>query len=381
MEKRSQMTTKKIGIIGGGQLAWMMAAEAKQLDLEVFIQTPSINDPAVNLAANYILAKIDDAIATKELAKLCDVITFENEFIDLEELKKLAASGVIFHPSLASLSPLLDKYEQRCYCQQHGLPTPQFTDITLTENLTPPFGFPAVLKARRFGYDGYGTFILKDRQELEDICKRFQGVEMLIEEFIHFERELAVIGARSLTGEIKIYPVVETKQKDRVCRWTIAPANITETVNLEAESIVRQLLQKLEYVGVFGVELFLTKEGKILVNEIAPRTHNSGHYTLNGCQTSQFAQQLLAVAGLPLGSTAFVAEGAVMVNLLGYENSVSDYGEKRNKLAVIDNASVFWYGKNEARIGRKLGHVTVLLQEGKLDKAWEIIETIEAIWY
>jgi 5-(carboxyamino)imidazole ribonucleotide synthase len=375
------MTTKKIGIIGGGQLAWMMAAEAKKIDLEVFIQTPSINDPAVSLSADYILAKIDDAIATEKLANLCDVITFENEFINLEKLEKLAASGVVFYPSLASLSPLLDKYEQRCYFQQHGLPTPQFTSVNLTEKSTPPFGFPTVLKARRFGYDGYGTFILENQQELEDICKRFQGAEMLIEEFVPFERELAVIGARSLNGAIKIYPVVETKQKDRVCRWTIAPANISEAVTLEAELIVRQLLEKLEYVGVFGVELFLTKAGKLLVNEIAPRTHNSGHYTLNGCQTSQFAQQLLAVAGLPLGSTDFVAEGAVMVNLLGYESSVNDYAEKRNQLAAIDNASVFWYGKNEARIGRKLGHVTVLLQEGELDKAREIIETIEAIWY
>ncbi len=375
------MMTKKIGIIGGGQLAWMIAAEAKNLALEVFIQTPSINDPAVGLSTDYILAKIDDAIATKKLAKLCDVITFENEFIDLEELEKLAASGVIFYPSLKALSPLLDKYEQRRYFQQHGLPTPQFTSVTLTEKLTPPFGFPAVLKARRFGYDGYGTFILENQQELEDICKRFQGAEMLIEKFVPFERELAIIGARSLTGEIKIYPVVETKQKNRVCRWTIAPANISETITLEAESIVRQLLEKLEYVGVFGVELFLTKAEEILVNEIAPRTHNSGHYTLNGCQTSQFAQQLLAVTGLPLGSTAFVAEGAIMVNLLGYENSVSDYAEKRNKLAAIDNASVFWYGKNEARIGRKLGHVTVLLKKGELDKARETIEMIEAIWY
>jgi 5-(carboxyamino)imidazole ribonucleotide synthase len=375
------MNATKIGVIGGGQLAWMMAIEAKKMGLEIFVQTPSKKDPAVSLATDYIIAKIDDAIATQKLARLCDLITFENEFVNLEELKKLAASGVIFHPSLTALSPLLDKYEQRCYFQNIGLPTPLFTNIILTENFTPPFGFPIVLKARRFGYDGYGTFIIKSERELEDICKRFRGAEMLIEEFVPFERELAVIGARSLKGEIKIYPVVESKQKEQVCRWTIAPANISKSISLEIESIVRCLLEKLEFIGVFGVELFLTATGKVLINEIAPRTHNSGHYTLNGCKTSQFAQQLLAVSGLPLGSTDFVAEGAIMVNLLGYENSVGDYREKREKLATTAETFVVWYGKSESRVGRKLGHVTVLLREGKLDKARNIIETIEAIWY
>jgi 5-(carboxyamino)imidazole ribonucleotide synthase len=375
------MKAKKIGVIGGGQLAWMMAIEAQKTGLKIFVQTPSKTDPAVSLATDCILAKIDDAIATQKLSQLCDLITFENEFVNLEELKKLAALGVTFHPSLTALSPLLDKYEQRCYCQNIGLPTPQFTNAILTENFIPPFGFPVVLKARRFGYDGYGTFILKSQRELEDICQRFQGVEMLIEEFVPFERELAVIGARSLNGEVKIYPVVESKQKEQVCRWTIAPANIDRSITLEIESIVRRLLEELEFVGVFGVELFLTTSGKVLVNEIAPRTHNSGHYTLNGCKTSQFTQQLLAVSGLSLGSTDFVARGAIMVNLLGYENSVSDYREKRDKLATIADTFVVWYSKSESRVGRKLGHVTVLLQEGELDRARNIIETIEAIWY
>jgi 5-(carboxyamino)imidazole ribonucleotide synthase len=375
------VNVQKIGVIGGGQLAWMMASEAKKMGLEIFVQTPSKNDPAVDLATNCILGKIDDAAATERLAELCDVITFENEFIDLKELEKLATAGVIFRPSLSALSPLLDKYEQRCYFQQIGLPAPQFTNIVLTESFTPPYGFPVVLKARRFGYDGYGTFILKNQQELDDICSRFRGTEMLVEEFVPFEKELAVIGARSLNGEIKIYPVVESKQKDRVCRWTIAPAPINDSISLKIASIVRKLLENLDFVGVFGVELFLTETGKISINEIAPRTHNSGHYTLNGCKTSQFAQQLLAVSGLPLGSTAFVSGGAVMVNLLGYENSVGDYIEKRDKIAAIEGAFVFWYGKKESRVGRKLGHATVLLREGELDRAKEIIETIEAIWY
>jgi 5-(carboxyamino)imidazole ribonucleotide synthase len=375
------MNATKIGVIGGGQLAWMMAVEAKKMGIEIFLQTPSKNEPAVSLADDYIIAKIDDAIATQKLSQFCNFITFENEFINLEELKKLAASGVIFYPSLTALSPLLDKYKQRFYFQNLGLPTPQFTNAILTINLTPPFGFPVVLKARRFGYDGYGTFIIKSERELEDICKRFRGAEMLIEEFVPFERELAVIGARSLKGEIKIYPVVESKQQEQVCRWTIAPANISKSISLEIESIVRRLLEELEFVGVFGVELFLTAAGKVLINEIAPRTHNSGHYTLNGCKTSQFAQQLLAVSGLPLGSTDFVAEGAIMVNLLGYENSTSDYKEKREKLATTADTFVVWYGKSESRVGRKLGHVTVLLREGKLDKARDIIETIEAAWY
>jgi len=244
------------------------------------------------------------------------------------------------------------------------------------------------LKARRHGYDGQGTFIIKDidtlKQKIEsvhtksDISQSF----FLLEEFIPFERELAIIAARSVSGEVITYPIVETQQEEQVCRRVIAPAQIAPELAARIEEIAHTLLNSLEAVGVFGIELFLTDDGKVLVNEIAPRTHNSGHFTLDACETSQFEQHLRAVCGLPLGNTALVCPCAVMVNLLGYEDSHSDYMTKRQQLQQIPQAHVYWYGKAESRPGRKLGHVTVLLyntQDANLVSA--IAHNIESIWY
>ncbi|AFZ34829.1 5-(carboxyamino)imidazole ribonucleotide synthase [Stanieria cyanosphaera PCC 7437] len=371
------MKCKRVGVIGGGQLAWMMAEEAQALGIELIVQTPNQDDPAVSRATEVIFASIDDAEATAKLATRCDVITFENEFIDLEALQVVAQQGVSFCPSLTALSPLLDKYEQRSYLQQIGLPVPQFSAI----NVNSFYGFPVVLKARRHGYDGQGTFILKDNQALTEICQRLPTSEMLMEEYIPFSKELAVMAARNASGEVVTYPVVETYQQDQVCRWVIAPGDVSEEVQQQVKAIATTLLTKLEVVGIFGIELFLTTDGKVLVNEVAPRTHNSGHYTLDACDTSQFKMQLQAVTGLPLGSPQLKSAGAVMVNLLGYEYSENDYLNIRNELAAIPNSYIHWYGKNQSRPGRKLGHVTVLLQKEELFQAKQIAEKIESIWY
>jgi 5-(carboxyamino)imidazole ribonucleotide synthase len=189
------------------------------------------------------------------------------------------------------------------------------------------------------------------------------------------------MAARSVTGKVVVYPVVETYQKNQVCHWVIAPANVSTEVQQQVKAIARTLLTKLQVVGIFGIELFLTSDNTVLVNEIAPRTHNSGHYTLDACNTSQFAMQLQAVAGLPLGLADLKSAGAVMVNLLGYEYTESDYSEKRAQLAAIPQAYVHWYGKTESRPGRKLGHVTVLLSSEELKKAQSLVEQIESIWY
>ncbi|BAQ63596.1 5-(carboxyamino)imidazole ribonucleotide synthase [Geminocystis sp. NIES-3709] len=375
--------TKKVGVIGGGQLAWMMAQVAPQEDIHLLVQTPSHNDPAVSLATKTIFAAIDDPQATAQLALDCDVITFENEFVNLLELQKLADQGVCFYPRLSSLSPLLDKYEQRCFLQNQGLPVPNFKAYESLDDFN-SFSFPLVLKARRHGYDGQGTMIVNSSTELKAILAKFDGIPLLIEEFIPFDRELAIIGVRSVTGEIKIYPVVETYQQNQVCRWVIAPTRLTEIQQENINSIVEKLLIALDYVGVLGIELFLTKNGEILVNETAPRTHNSGHYTLDACYTSQFAMQLQAITGKKLGNIELKSSGAVMVNLLGFEVAYSDYQEKRAKIAQM-GAFVHWYGKNESRWGRKLGHATMLLtkntpeeidQQGKL-----IAQQIESIWF
>ncbi|MEC4819009.1 MAG: ATP-grasp domain-containing protein, partial [Scytonema sp. PMC 1069.18] len=203
----------------------------------------------------------------------------------------------------------------------------------------------------------------------------------ILEEYIPFERELAAIAARSVSGEVAIYPIVETQQQEQVCRRVIAPANIPKEVTADVENISRTFLNSLEAVGVFGIELFLTTDGKVLINEVAPRTHNSGHFSLDACETSQFEQHLRAVCGLPLGSTAMICKSAVMINLLGYEHSHSDYITKRQQIEQIPQARVHWYGKNESRPGRKLGHVTVLLDTQDSDRAIAIAHTVESIWY
>ena len=388
---------KRVGVIGGGQLAWMMADAAQKLGVELVVQTPSEHDPAVSIAKETIFAPVDDATATEILANKCDVITFENEFVNLNALSVLAHQGVFFRPRLEALAPLLDKYHQRCYLRDLGLPVPQFFAIDEVKNLKSKIeylGFPAVLKSRRHGYDGQGTFIIHDFATLEqklsyETTTTLNQSLFLLEEFIPFERELAIIAARSVEGEIVTYPVVETQQEQQVCRRVIAPAEITPNQVAEIEAIAHTLLNSLEVVGIFGIELFLGINGKILVNEIAPRTHNSGHFSIDACETSQFEQHLRAVCGLPLGNPALLCAGAVMVNLLGYENSHSDYQSQRQQLAEIPQAHVHWYGKTESRPGRKLGHVTVLLDNQNRESASAytngvgaaIAHTIESIWY
>lgn len=390
---------KRVGVVGGGQLAWMMASAARKLGIELVIQTPNASDPAVAIASETIFASVSDANATAALAEDCDCITFENEFVDLEALSSLEVQGICFRPAIKALSPLLDKYNQRCYLKHLGLPVPNF--ITLEEFRNQELGdnkkqegktqkihpmsltIPLVIKARRHGYDGQGTFIITDLETLQQqlAAAREQPGQFLLEEFVLFERELAVIAARSSSGEVVTYPVVETQQQDQVCRRVLVPADISLDVTKQVEAIAHTLLNSLQAVGVFGIELFLTSEGKILVNEIAPRTHNSGHYTIDACEVSQFEQQLRAVCGLPLGSSALRCACAVMVNLLGYERSQHDYLEKRQQIAQISQAKVHWYGKTISRPGRKLGHVTILLDTTNRQQALALAHQVESIWY
>ncbi|BAZ88259.1 5-(carboxyamino)imidazole ribonucleotide synthase [Dolichospermum compactum] len=373
----------KLGIIGGGQLAWMMKDAANKLGVELIVQTPSANDPAVSIAQHSIFAAVDDAAATEILATKCDIVTFENEFVDIAALSLLEKQGVCFRPTLAALAPLLDKYEQRCYLRDLGLPVPHFLALSgekALESQIEKLEFPVVLKARRHGYDGQGTFIIHDFATLSKIVNQSR-TQFLVEEFVPFTKELAIIAACSVNGDIVIYPAVETHQEEQVCRWVIAPAEITQEQNLEIEAIAHKLLTSLQYVGVCGIELFLTAEGKILINEIAPRTHNSGHFSLDACETSQFELHLRAVCGLPLTNTGLRCASAMMVNLLGYESSHCNYQKQRQQLASIPQATVHWYGKTEARPGRKLGHITVLLDQDPLNQTRDIVHKIESIWY
>lgn len=373
----------KLGIIGGGQLAWMMGDAAKKLGVELIVQTPNQDDPAVSIAQTTVFAAVDDAAATEILASQCDVITFENEFVNLDALSLLEKQGVCFRPRLAALSPLLDKYHQRCYLQDLGLPVPEFFAVEKSEDIQTKIeylGFPIVVKARRHGYDGQGTFIIHDLATFLTVVNQ-NSTQFLVEAFVPFDRELAIIAARSVNGEIVTYPVVETQQEQQVCRRVIAPADITPQQAAEIQAIAHTLLNSLQAVGVFGIELFITADGKILVNEIAPRTHNSGHFSLDACETSQFEQHLRAVCGLPLKDTQLNCTTAIMVNLLGYENSHSNYQNQRQQLAAIPRSHLHWYGKTESRPGRKLGHLTVLLEQQNQHTALDITHKIESIWY
>ena len=376
----------RVGIIGGGQLAWMMGPAAKRLGLELVVQTPGPADPAVAIANETILAPVDDTDATAKLAQRCEVITFENEFIDLQALQALPQSDALFRPRLAALAPLLDKLEQRSYLQSIGIPVPRFMALTpaaqledsgITQGMTLPF--PLVLKARRHGYDGKGTHIVHTLQELQAVAPL--GDQWMAEEFIPFERELAIMAARGIDGSVALYPVVETVQVEQVCRHVVVGQPLPEAIAAQAAAIARQILDRLDVVGVFGIELFLTADGELLVNELAPRTHNSGHYTLDACPTSQFEQQLRAVCGLPLGDTA-PRWSALMVNLLGYETAKSDYRTQQQAIAQIPGAHLYWYGKPQSRPGRKLGHVTLQLAADRpiSPQVKAIREQIDVIW-
>src|SRR5919202_2436121 len=254
------MKIMRVGVIGGGQLAWMMADARQALGIELIIQTPHPTDPAVGIATETIFASIDDATATAELATRCNVITFENEFINLEALMPLAQQGACFRPRLEALAPLLDKYHKRCYLEDIGLPQPGFMTLEgevgneafihaasfgQPMNLT-DLEFPLVIKARRHGYDGQGTFILKDSSSLQEIWKKLGYKPVMLEEFIPFERELAVMAARSVAGDVVVYPVVETQQEEQVCRRVIVPTQISPEIVEEIEAIAQTLLHNLQ---------------------------------------------------------------------------------------------------------------------------------------
>ncbi|KKI99690.1 5-(carboxyamino)imidazole ribonucleotide synthase [Prochlorothrix hollandica] len=387
-QRNQQTAITDIGIIGGGQLAWMMGPAAQKLGLTLHIQTPQATDPAGAIAHHTVLAPVADSHATQRLAQGCQVITFENEFVDLPGLQVLQDQGILFAPRLSALAPLLDKYEQRCYLRQLGLPTPDFValgDVPWNpgEPVPNPLGFPAVLKARRHGYDGRGTTVVQTQGQLDALVNPVGTEPFLLEAYVPFERELAVMIARSPQGEVQPYTIVETQQRQQVCQVVLAPAAVAPDVATTIAQYSKTLMIALDAVGIFGLELFLTPDGQILVNEVAPRTHNSGHYTLDACHTSQFEQQLRAVAGLPLGDPGLTCGGAVMVNLLGFEDGPADYGDRRAALAALPQAHVYWYGKTESRSGRKLGHVTVTCASlEELQQQWRaIVYRIEALWY
>ena len=353
-----------VGILGGGQLARMTAEAASTLGIEVAILEHEANSPAGRIAAREVTGAWTDEAALAALAKDALAVTLENEFVEVSALEWLAAQGVDVFPTARALATVQDKLLQKQHMRVAGVPVPEFAEVADTGDILTAgerWGWPLVLKARRNGYDGYGNATLRGPEDIADACARLGWPErtLLVEAWAPFTRELAVMVARGRDGACVVYPVVETVQQNHICHIVRAPASGDAAMLAQAAAIARQAIETIDGIGVFGVELFELADGSILYNEIAPRPHNSGHYTIEGCLTSQFENHLRAVLGLPLGSAAMVAPAAVMVNLLGRRTGPARADGLADALA-IPGAHVHIYGKLASRIGRKMGHVTAL---------------------
>lgn len=353
-----------VGILGGGQLARMTAEAAARLGAEVAILERESASPAARMAAREVVGGWVDHERLRELAQGALVVTLENEFVDAPSLTWLAEQGVPVFPTGQMLATVQDKLAQKRFMRAAGVPVPAFADVTAPEDIAraaAEWGWPVVLKARRNGYDGYGNATLRSP---DDVPAAFEKLgwperELLVEAWVPFERELAVMVARGRDGECVVYPVVETIQRNHICHVVRAPAQVTPEVAAQAAAIALRAVEAINGIGVFGVELFETSAGEVLYNEIAPRPHNSGHYTIEGCVTSQFENHLRAVLGLPLGSAEMTAPAAVMVNLLGTRNGPAR-AEGLARALAVPGAHVHIYGKLASRLGRKMGHVTAL---------------------
>jgi 5-(carboxyamino)imidazole ribonucleotide synthase len=349
----------RLGIIGGGQLGRMMVNKAKQMGFFVAVLDPTPNSPAGQLADVEITGDFYNPQKLQELIQLSEIATYDIEHIDAPFLKQLAKSGCRIHPAPEILDTIQDKLSQKEIFARHGIPVPPFQGADKIDPLLcSRFGFPAVQKLRFGGYDGRGVKILRTP---DDVDSALPG-ESMLDEYVALEKELAVMVARSLSGEIKCYPVVEMQfaAPGNILDVLIAPARIDQEMQRQAQDISVACVEALQGVGVFGVELFLSKQGKLLVNEIAPRPHNSGHYTIEACATSQFEQHLRAITGLPLGSTQLL-QPAVMLNLLGEPNfSGPPVIEGWCETLAMPGLSFHWYGKAETRPLRKMGHVTII---------------------
>jgi 5-(carboxyamino)imidazole ribonucleotide synthase len=349
----------RIGLIGGGQLGRMMVKAAKRLGCTCVVLDPYPGSPAGQVAGHQIIGGYHDPAKLRELAESCDVVTFELENIDTETLRQLQREGHVIHPDPALLSVLQDKLTQKQFLERHGIPTAGFVEMQEPDlQAFESFGFPLVQKARRGGYDGRGVAVMPSP---EDFANHLP-VPSLLERFVDANKELAVMVARNQEGQCLAYPTVEMcfRAGENVLDLLLCPAAVSAEIAAAAESLAMRTIDALEGVGVFGVEMFLTQDEQLLVNEIAPRTHNSGHHTIEACITDQFEQHLRAILGLPLGATDLLSPAA-MINLLG---DSAAHGrpviEGMAAALAIEGVCLHLYGKAEVTPFRKMGHVTVL---------------------
>lgn len=352
----------KIGIVGGGQLGRMMAQAAKKMGIYVTVSDPTPDSPAGQVADFQIVADYKDPEAIGKLAELSDVLTFEIELANDEALKKVVSSGKAVHPNPATLSIIRDKFLQKEFLKKNVIPTADFVSVQNREDIVSAgeeFGYPFLLKARTDAYDGRGNALVRNEADIDKGLEKLKGRDLYVEKFVPFVKELAVMVARTPSGEVATYPVVETRHVDNICDVVLAPAPVAESIKEKALRLAKKTIETLEGAGVFGIEMFATADDKVYINEIAPRVHNSGHYTIEANETSQFEQHIRAILDMPLGSTDMKVKAAAMKNILGERNgSGTPVGvEEAEK---IPGVTVHMYGKKESRIQRKMGHIAVV---------------------
>ena len=352
---------KILGIIGGGQLGMMLTEAAKNMTTdisEIIVLDPTENCPASKIGATQIVADFKNASAIKELANKCDIITYEIESGDSKILKNLENECEI-NPSPETLEIIQDKLTQKKFLAENDIPVAEFREISSKNELESKideFGLPVLLKTRTGAYDGRGNFKIDTLDQISEALEIFDGQSLMVEKFVNFKMEVSVIASRSTSGEIKTYPLVENIHKNNILEMTIAPARINEIISKNAEEIAHKTMEVLHGAGVFGIEMFVTNDDEILINEIAPRVHNSGHHTLQSSKTSQFEQHLRAILGLKLGSTELVYP-TIMYNILGPKDFI---GKFKNPTTDLQNVFLKMYGKLESKPQRKIGHVNVV---------------------
>ncbi len=377
-----------IGVVGGGQLAKMLAIEGERLGIDVIVQTGSKSDPAVSSACSMVFADTKDIQGTRQLASQTNCVTFENEWVDIDSLLLLEDAGVSFVPELSSLLPLINKLSQRKLLNNLNILGPNWLSLSTFKlndlNLPANWRFPLMAKSSIGGYDGKGTKVINDYKGLSELLSKVDPKEWFIEEWIDYKKELSLVISRDKKGKVLTFPLMETFQTNQICDWVLAPSDVSHQVMAIANNIGISLVRELNYVGVIAIEFFYGDRG-LLVNEIAPRTHNSAHLSIEACKSNQFEHQIAIAAGLSFAEPDLVAPGAIMVNLLGFKEENNDSAEKRLKLLQkISGLSIHWYKKDNNTPGRKLGHVTKLLDsKDKNDRRKEALNLrnhIRTIW-
>ena len=373
------MMTKILGIIGGGQLGMMITEAAKEMPeyiSKIIVLDPTPNCPAAQVGAEQIIGDFKDKDAIIDLANKSDIITYEIESGDSEVLK-YAEKITEINPSPDTLRIIQDKFLQKSFLLENNILVPEFIEIEKLDDVKTglkKFGYPALLKARRDAYDGRGNFKINSEDEIQNAFDYFKGKKLLLEKYVPFKMEVSVIASRNTKGQIKTYPLVENIHEENILRQTIAPARVSDKVAQNAEKIAEKTMSVLKGAGIFGIEMFVTEDDEVIINEIAPRVHNSGHHTLQSSNTSQFEQHLRAILGIELNNTELV-HNTVMYNILGSKEFQGKY-----KPLTINAKNVFlkMYGKEISKPLRKLGHVNLVANEGEtIDVLLERLESIK----